>query len=536
MHRSGNIIKSTFKHAVIYSGAGIIGKAIGFLMLPVYAHYLRGEGYGILGMIDVLLSVLVLLIGYGISGAMERFYFEKSTEKERNILVSTTLFVMFFLVIFVSTPALLFVKPIAKLAFGKAEYSYFVLIAILSFIFEMTGKTAESYLLIKQRSVFVSAIALARLLLGLFLNIYLIVNLQMGVLGYLYSGLVCALIFSLFNHLYAFLKVGFNFRKSDARDILKFSIPLLPGYVAMFIKNNANRVILRGYMGLAELGTFEMLFKFASLIGILVMEPFHKIWSVKRFEICDENGGANTMARVFTLYLSILCLMGLMLSLEVPIALKILTPDEFWVGTSIVVLAVASRILLASYYHFFFGLLYVKKTHLISLIQFITTAVNVVGSFILIKPFGILGAVLVSCITSLSQCILGYIWGQKYYFIPFEWANIIKVTSLACVLFVIVNQASVSMLGIGAWLNQTIAPVIRDTLDALHLDAIRHGKLVEYVLGNFPLVVEGGIKFLLGLLFIPGLVLLGIIPRSFMSKAFSLQTVKNPFTLMSSVK
>ena len=39
-------IKSTFKHALIYSSSNIIGKAVGFIMLPVYANFLRGEGYG----------------------------------------------------------------------------------------------------------------------------------------------------------------------------------------------------------------------------------------------------------------------------------------------------------------------------------------------------------------------------------------------------------------------------------------------------------------------------------------------------------
>ena len=94
---SSKDIKSTFKHAFIYSGASILGKAVGFIMLPVYAHFLRGEGYGIIGMIDVVLSVLTLLIGYGISGALLRYYFEKETVRQKNVLVSTTIILMFLL-------------------------------------------------------------------------------------------------------------------------------------------------------------------------------------------------------------------------------------------------------------------------------------------------------------------------------------------------------------------------------------------------------------------------------------------------------
>ena len=54
-------IKETFKHAIIYSASGILGKLVGFIMLPIYAFELRGEGYGIIGMIDVILSVIAVL-------------------------------------------------------------------------------------------------------------------------------------------------------------------------------------------------------------------------------------------------------------------------------------------------------------------------------------------------------------------------------------------------------------------------------------------------------------------------------------------
>lgn len=117
-------IRSTFKHALIYSGANILAKAIGFIMLPVYAFYLRGEGYGIIGMIDVILSILTYLIGYGVSGAMRRFYFQKPTENEKHAFVSTNIVLMFMLVLIISAPAVLFSEQIARLAFGRAGMGF----------------------------------------------------------------------------------------------------------------------------------------------------------------------------------------------------------------------------------------------------------------------------------------------------------------------------------------------------------------------------------------------------------------------------
>jgi O-antigen/teichoic acid export membrane protein len=41
-------IKDTFKHALIFGSAGLIGKVVGFVMLPLYAHHLGDEGYGVI--------------------------------------------------------------------------------------------------------------------------------------------------------------------------------------------------------------------------------------------------------------------------------------------------------------------------------------------------------------------------------------------------------------------------------------------------------------------------------------------------------
>ena len=521
-------IKSTLKHAFIYSGASILGKAVGFIMLPVYAHFLRGEGYGIIGMIDVVLSVLTLLIGYGITGALQRYYFEKETVQEKNILVSTTIILMFMLVLIVCLPVLLLNKQIAYIAFGKYGIEYYITLAVLTFIADMTSKNAEAYILIRQQSIFFSVLSLSRLILGLSLNIYLIVYLRLGVLGYLYSGLIVAIVFTAIMHLNALIRVGLHFDRRDAKAILKFSLPLLPGYLMMFIRINADRVILRTYLGLTQLGAFEMLFKFATLIGVLITEPFGKIWGVKRFEICDLKEGSQTMARVFTFQLAIMMFLGLVLSLEIPLILKILTPEEFWLGGMIAFLAVMSRIILASYYHMFFGLLYSKLTYKISIIQFISAALNVLANLVLIKYYGILGAVIASCIVNLIQCVIAYFMSKGYYHIPFEWNRVFQMVLIAVVLFFGIDFISVTKIGISGWLDSTFGPVVVNIIEFFHLHNFKDGKLLLYAVGNIPVIADGCIKLCLSFTFLFGLIFIGVIPKAKVVNMFHIRNFRNP--------
>lgn len=509
-------IRSTFKHALIYSGANILAKAVGFIMLPVYAFHLRGEGYGIIGMIEVVISVLVLLIGYGISGAMRRFYFQKPAQVDKNIFVSTNVILMFFLVVAIAIPALIFNEEIASFAFGKQGMGFFITLALYTFIADITSKNAENYILIKQQSYLYSGLALARLIVGLTLNIYLIVYLKLGVLGYLYSGLITAVLFSLIMHIYTLYHVGVHFKLEDAHEILAFSLPLLPGYVAMFFRNNADRVMLRCYLGLTQLGAFEMLFKFATLIGVLVTEPFMKSWDVKRFEICNSLEGPVTMARYFTYQLSINMFLGLILALEIPILLRILTPEEFWLSGGLAFLAVTSRIVLDSYYQFFFGLLYAKRTILISLIQFISAGLSVFFSWLLIKHYGLWGAVTSACIVNSIQSALGYIYAQRYYKIPYEWTKVSMIIGFVCTLFLIINLLSFEGTPFGFWLNTVLNGPVITMMQLLHMDQIGDGKFMTYVINSIPMIFEGGLKFLLACVFPILLVLFGIIPKGFL--------------------
>ncbi len=496
-------IRSTFKHASIYAFSSILGRAIGFIMLPVYANYLRGEGYGIVGMIDVILSALTILIGNGISGAMSRFYYERSDDAERKRLISTAIILMFILVLIVSLPALLFSRPIAFLAFGDTEMAPYVTIAVFTFIAEMTSKNAQAYLLIKQRSVLFSALSIARLVIGLYLNIYMIVTLQMGVLGYLYSSLIVSVIFSIVMHIYAFADSGVHFHRADGREILRFSVPLIPGYIAFFLRSNGDRILLRTFLGLTQVGIFEMLFKFATLIGVLIAEPFGKIWGMKQLEICERSDAPATIARMFTFQLAIMLFGGLILSLEIPLILRLLTPEEFWLGGLAAFLAVSSRILNSCSGQLSFGLMYAKRTAGLSTVQYGTASVSLLCNFLLIQQFGILGAVAAACLAAIAQCLISFYLARGYYPIPYEWKKIIGMSGMFILFWLLFSWITTESLGISQYVQVHLAPVTGDLIRLLHIDRFREGRVALKIMENLLTMTDIGLRFILAFLFIP---------------------------------
>jgi len=504
-------IRSTFKHASIFSISNILQKAVGFFMLPIYASYLGTEGYGIIGVISIIVSVMGITTGQGISSAMQRHYFEKKTNREQNVLVSTSLLVSFFIVFLTCLPVLIFSKYIALLVFNNIDYGFFVILAVFTFMGDMNAVVGEQYFLIKQQTVFVVIISVVKLVLGLLLNIYLIVYLQLGVLGVLYSGLVCALFFSLTYCILIFSKIGFHFNKSDSKQLLSFSLPLIPSYFFMFARNNVDKIMITSFLGISTLGVYTMLIKFASLID-LFFRPLNKIWSIKRLEICDEPSGRQLIARAFTIQLALLLLAGSLLTVEIPLVIKILTPQDFWVPTSFVLICIYSRLLNFSYYHFVFGLVYKKKTYKISIIHGLTAVTSAFLTFFLVKYYSIIGALTAMILIYILQCILAFFFSRKYYAIPFEWSKIFILLIGSVIVILAVEYLCKTNIDYFLFISQKILSISEN---------ISLYQMLEDKIGNYssklPIIIEAIHRLFAGLFFLIFLIANKIIPFNFMS-------------------
>ncbi len=504
---------SIFKHTFIYSISSVLQKAVGFIMLPIYANYLGAEGYGIVGMIDVVTSALTVFVGFGVTGALNRFYHEKHSESERATLVSTSLILMLLLVLGCSLPFFLFYQPLSVLAFGREGLELCLILGLLTFVFDMGSLSANGYLFIQQKSKLFTLLSLGKLLLGLALNIQLVVIAKLGVLGVLYSNLATTLLFFLAVQGWAFRQVGFAFHRGEARAILKYSLPLLPGYLAMFLRNNADRVILAKFLGLGHLGVYTMLLNFSNLVSVFLLTPFLNVWNNQRFKVCQEPDGPVRLARVYTLHLALLCFFGLVLALQVPLLLRVLTPAEFWVPGGYAFLAVLSVVLFASYYHFVFGMAFAKATMQISQGQMLASAVSVVSGLLLIPPFGLLGALIAANLVYGVLCLYAYRASQRHFVIPFEWGKVCRTAGAASLLFFLCNALSPADTALGHQLQGYLRPGIEPLLRALQLHQVRDGKLLAYALGNVPVLIDGAFRLLLSLLFPLVLVALGVLSR-----------------------
>lgn len=393
------MIKDTLKHAAIYSAASIMGKAIGFLMLPIYAHVFRGEGYGVIGMLDAAVTLMTSLFSFGIVGSTIRFYNEEQPAR-RSLVISTAIRLIWIGGGLLVGLGCLGSVPLARWLLGNAAMYPFVCLSFLAFLCDLSGQAASATLLIEQRSWIYSLISVGRLLLGLVLNIELIVVHDLGLWGFFIAALTTALASSLALHLLALRRCGFGFDRQIAAKIIRFELPMVPGHLVSLASGQIERIVVRATVGLEGVGLLEMGYKFPVLLPLLISEPFMRTWYPRSIEIAGEPKAGATIGNVLSLLLFLMMFAGLTLAMSADNLLHLLTPNELWGAARIMRVEVVTAILWATYTYVCFGLIYRAMTPTMSVIKTTTALIKIGMSVLLVSRWGIAGAAYSACLAA----------------------------------------------------------------------------------------------------------------------------------------
>jgi len=467
--------RNTFRHASIYTIAAVLGKLISFFMLPFYAHILLDIGYGVIGMIETSTALLMSLMAYGAQGGIIRIYHERAPEEKARV-VSTGIILVSGASLGLCLLVAIFARPLSGLMLESSDQAPLLLMALCSFVLELTGVAAASILLIRKRSLAFSGIGLVRLFLGLGTSIWFVLVLDWGLVGYFLSALVTTLMPTTCFFVIAVRTCGLKYDREIAHDLVTFLLPLVPGGLASFVSRQVERFLVRFQIGLESVGVLEMGYKFPVLIGLLISQPFMRSWNTTRTEIADEPGAPQRIGRVFTYFLLLMTFGGLLIAVNIRTVLELLTPESFWPAYRIARVEVVTMILQGCYMHVGFGLYYAKETKTMALIRGVVSVVKVGLSYLFIHLWGLSGAAYSAVVAQTCVTTWGGIVSQRRYAIDLEWRKIALITTAAATYFLVLVNVDLSGLGVHVWLRDSVVPALVDGVGATPLGGWKNGK------------------------------------------------------------
>lgn len=423
----GKETKTIVKHTSIYGLGGIIGQFIGFFMLPVYTRYLSPGDYGILELLSITTGIIGIIIAAGITQAVFRFYYEYDDQRERNEVISTG--VLTFSVFALVALSLLSLASVqfSSLILGSRKYSMYFVVSFATVWFSTLIRMGMDYLRIREWSTIYLVVSMVNLVVSLSLNIYFVVFAEQGVMGILLSGLISSILFAILLVVPLLAKVGLRFSLAKCRALLEFGAPLIVSDVGRSIANRSDRYFIRAFGTLDATGIYSLGYKFGTIVHSFVTSPFLQIWFPRRMASYKDKDSEQMFSQIFTYFLFVLTFVSLGVSVLIKDVIRIVTTPAFYEAHRIVPLIVFAYIIFSFYYHFSIPLFVNKKSRQIAGIDAVTSVVNLVLNYFLIKRYLLWGAVAATILTFLVRVTLTYVAGVRIHLIKLETTRIAQL-------------------------------------------------------------------------------------------------------------
>lgn len=450
-------LKNLLKHSSIYGLGGILGKIVGFLLIPLYTHYLTPSQYGILELLDLASYVLAMFLGLGIAQSTIRFYWEYDQLEDRKAVISSALFFSWGISLAGALISSYLAPSISLLIFKNVQYANYLRIILFTLFFTLGAEVPLTLLRSLEKSVLFTIVSVIRLVISVSLNILFIVGFKWGILGILVSGLISNGLVSSFLFFYTCQRMGRGFSWVKLKEMLRYGLPYVPGGVSMFIINFGDRFFLQRFASLAEVGLYSLGYKFGMIINLLLLAPFILAWGPKRFEIAKTAAAKDIFSVVLTYFwfVEIFCSLGI--AILIKDILRIMSPPEYFAAHKVVPLILLSYVLQGGYSCMQIGILLQKKTKYIAVITTICAASNLLLNFLLIPSLGMMGAALATLITFTIMFILNYFISNSIYYIRYELIRILKMFGLATALYLVSSTISTEKLGLSIPVHLSLA-------------------------------------------------------------------------------
>ncbi|MHC4956754.1 MAG: lipopolysaccharide biosynthesis protein [Planctomycetota bacterium] len=429
-------LKRLAKSSALYSVGGLARRLFSFILLPVYTRYLTPADYGILELLEVLITVSSMLLGMNAVGsAMVRIYHDSKDPKWQNDTYSTALIWNVLISGLMATCGALASGVLAPAYLGSADYAPLLVLAFFAVVPGTMTELGFSYLRVRDEPFKYVVMSIAYLLCNVTLNVVFIVGLHWGVWGFVWAKMITNLLAA---GAYAFMHVrrtGLHWDREIAKRIFVFGRPLIIVAVAMQGLHFFDRFVLKLYVSLAAIGIYGLAYKFGSLVIMVIGQPFDRAFGARLFAHTDEADWKQTAGQALTA----LCAMSLFAGLGIAACadetiVVIAHPDFHGAGQLVPLLAAAN--VLRSVGDFFRVLLHVnKRSGLAARMDIACLVFNVGSCFLLIPWIGVWGAAWATLFTWGLFLCLNYWFAEREHAIPVDFRRIGVLTVLACALY-----------------------------------------------------------------------------------------------------
>jgi O-antigen/teichoic acid export membrane protein len=399
---------------------------IGFLLLPVFTHYLSPNDYGVSALILVYTTLLNGIFSLGTGASIGIYYFEETEDAGRTKVIWTTAVLLLCNCLLLALVGFIFASKFSLWMFGSADFAYLIRLSLATLTVNTLTIPFLAFLQLEEKAKTYVLLTTFSSLLTLLLSALAVVYMGHGIAGLFEGSLIGAIVLLMGTLAIALRHSKFSLNLSLIRPLIKTGFPSIFGVGAFFFIDWSDRLLLNRFLGLGEVGVYSIGYSFGMVMSLAVA-AFGNAWPPYFISFINKRDEASVLfGRVLKYYVIVFGTLTLVFFLMARPVILTMTTAEFHGAFTVVGLVALSYMLKGCYLIMLPPLVYEKRLYIQSGIEWAAAVINVGLNLLLIPLLRKEGAAIATLAAYFCLPVATYFIGSRYLSIQYEWKSIVK--------------------------------------------------------------------------------------------------------------
>jgi O-antigen/teichoic acid export membrane protein len=446
----GAKLKRLGSESLVYGLSSIVGRLLGYLLQPYYAHHFDPAQNGVQSVVYAYIPIISIALYLGMDVAYMRnaASAQDAPQRERQRVFTMSFGMIVVVGGAIAALALLAAPRLGPMArLDDRAFRYMIAIVFTDALLAVP----YAHLRMTNRPVRYGLLRLVFVGVSIALNVALIGRLQWGVEAIFVANLTANLIVLAF-----FLaEIARLFRPNVLRDapwraLWSYALPIMPAMLAVMIVENGDRIVLNylpdsvaslayGMTAKDVVGIYSFNYKLGVAM-LLVVQMFRLAWTPFSLQHAREPDAPQLFSRVLTGLMLVCALVFLGVSVllpsfvDIPVVHRYVQP-AYWLGLSIVPVILLGYAFSGMYAVVTAGLYIERKTSVLPWIAGSGAVLNIAICIVAQARWGMVGVAFATPAAYALMSALGAWQANRVFPVPFEWRRLAHLALVVVVLF-----------------------------------------------------------------------------------------------------